>query len=41
MRSEGLPTQVACWVLGVSESGFYARVEPATIGSADPPCVAD
>jgi len=24
MRSEGLPTQVACRVLGVSESGFYA-----------------
>lgn len=24
MRTEGLPTQVACRVLGVSESGFYA-----------------
>ena len=23
MKSEGLPTQVACRVLGVSESGFY------------------
>ena len=23
MRDEGLPTQVACRVLGVSESGFY------------------
>ncbi len=41
MRSEGLPTQVACRVLGVSESGFYARVEPATLGTGDPPRLAD
>ena len=41
MRSEGLPTQVACRVLGVSESGFYARVEPATIDSRDPPRLAN
>ncbi len=24
MRTEGLPIQVACRVLGVSQSGFYA-----------------
>jgi putative transposase len=25
MAAEGLPVQMACWVLGVSESGYYAR----------------
>ena len=27
-----LPTRVACRVLDVSESGFYARVDPAAFG---------
>ena len=32
MRSEGWRSEGACRVLGVSESGFCARVEPAAIG---------
>ena len=31
MRTDGLATQVACRVLGVSESGFYARVVPPAV----------
>ena len=32
MRTGRLSTQVACRVLGVSQSGFYARVVPASVG---------
>ena len=40
MRTEGLATQVACRVLGVSESGFYARVVPAAVSPFHPPRLA-
>ena len=41
MRTEGLCTQVACRVLGVSESGFLRLAVSATVGPHYSPCVAD
>ena len=40
MVAEGLPAQLACRVLDVSESGFYAWRSPAAVGAGDPPRLA-
>ncbi len=40
MAAEALPVQLACRVLGVSESGYY-EWRPGTVGAGDPPRLAD
>jgi hypothetical protein len=41
MAAEGLPVQVCCRVLEVSESGYLRLAGPATVGPGDPPWLAD
>jgi len=40
MAAEHISVQVACRVLDVSTSGYYALAVPATIRAGDPPCLA-